>query len=227
MKDILDNYHKLFDFYGPQGWWPLISYEGVNPTKTGSIHGYHPNDYSLPNSRDEIFEVILGAILTQNTTWLSVEKAIHRLNELNAISPEALLDLDIGILKSCIKPAGFLNQKAEYIIGMTKYYIKLDNQIPTRDELLKIKGIGNETADSILLYAYKQPEFVIDTYTRRICQTLNYCNEKTKYIELKELFQSNLPPEVPIYMEYHALLVEHAKNHYTKKPYPTKDPLLK
>lgn len=227
MNKILDNYYRLLDFYGPQGWWPLINYEGINPTKTGSINGYHPKNYDLPNSRDEVFEVIIGAILTQNTSWPSVEKALHRLNQANAINPEGLLSLDEEVLKSCIKPAGFMNQKAKYLKGITEFYIKLDNTAPTREELLKIKGVGNETADSILLYAYKELEFVIDTYTKRICNNLNYSDKKTKYMELKELFQNNLPKEIPIYMEYHALLVEHAKNHYAKKPYNPNDPLLK
>lgn len=227
MKQILDNYYRLLDFYGPQGWWPLINYEGTNPTKTGSIKGYHLENYDLPISRDEVFEVIIGAILTQNTSWMSVEKALHNLNQVNAINPEELLGLDDEVLKSCIKPAGFMNQKAKYLKGITEFYIKLNNNTPTRNELLKIKGIGNETADSILLYAYKKPEFVIDTYTKRITKNLGYSNDKTKYMELKELFQNNLPQEVPIYMEYHALLIEHAKNHYTKKPYPQNDPLLK
>lgn len=100
----------------------------------------------------------------------------------------------------------------------------LEGQIPSRQELLKIKGVGDETADSILLYAYKQPEFVVDAYTRRIFSNLNFKTE-ISYMDLKNLFEESLPRDVPIYQEYHALIVEHAKRYYQKKPYGVDDPL--
>ncbi len=226
MHDIIFKiYEKLYELYGPQGWWPLINHDGTNPTKTGAIRGYHPGNYDLPLERNQIYEVILGTILTQNTSWLSAEMALFNLDELNAIEPEKLLLLPDEILKSAIRCAGFLNQKAIYLKEITKFFIKLNGRVPTRKELLEVKGVGNETADSILLYAYKHPEFVVDAYTKRIFVHLGFVNENIKYMELKNLFESSLPKDVAVYQEYHALIVEHAKRYYSKKPYGVDDPL--
>ena len=222
---IIKIYEKLYDLYGPQGWWPLINHDGTNPTKTGAIRGYHPENYDLPTKRDQVYEIILGAILTQNTSWLSAEMALFNLDELNAIEPEKLLKLDDETLKSAIRCAGFLNQKAVYLREVTKFFIEIDGKVPTRKDLLAVKGVGNETADSILLYAYKQPQFVVDAYTKRIFIHLGLVNENIKYIELKNLFESSLPKDVALYQEYHALIVEHAKRYYSKKPYGVDDPL--
>lgn len=224
-EQIIRIYEKLYDLYGPQGWWPLINHDGTNPTKTGAIRGYHPENYDLPNKRDQIYEIILGAILTQNTSWLSAEMALFNLDELNVIEPEKLSKLDDETLKSAIRCAGFLNQKAVYLREVTKFFIEIDGKVPSRKELLAVKGVGNETADSILLYAYKQPQFVIDAYTKRIFSHLGFVSENIKYGELKELFESNLPADVALYQEYHALIVEHAKRYYSKKPYGVDDPL--
>ncbi|HML04703.1 MAG TPA: endonuclease III domain-containing protein [Methanobacterium sp.] len=226
MNEIVNKiYEKLFELYGPQGWWPFINFKGVNLNKTGAVRGYHPENYDLPNERNQIYEVILGAILTQNTSWLQAEKALFNLNELNAIEPEKLMKSDDETLKLAIKCAGFLNQKSVYLREMTKFFIELDGKVPTRKELLSVKGIGNETADSILLYAYKQSEFVVDAYTKRIFSYLGLVDENVKYMELKKLFESNLPKDIAIYQEYHALIVEHAKRYYSKKPYGLNDPL--
>ncbi len=222
---ILRIYEKIYEFYGPQGWWPLINHKESNPTKTGAIEGYHPGNYDLPVERNQIYEVILGTILTQNTSWLSAEMALSNLNELNAIEPEKLLHLDDETLKLAIRCAGFLNQKAIYLREITKFFIKMDGKAPTRNELLAVKGVGNETADSILLYAYKQPQFVVDAYTKRILVHFGLVEENIRYMELKELFESNLPKNVALYQEYHALIVEHAKRYYSKKPYSVDDPL--
>ena len=222
---IIKIYEKLYDLYGPQGWWPLINHDGTNPTKTGAIRGYHPENYDLPTKRDQVYEIILGAILTQNTSWLSAEMALFNLDELNAIEPEKLLKLDDETLKSAIRCAGFLNQKAVYLREVTKFFIEIDGKVPTRKDLLAVKGVGNETADSILLYAYKQPQFVVDAYTKRIFIHLGLVNENIKYMELKNLFESSLPKDVALYQEYHALIVEHAKRYYSKKPYGVDDPL--
>ena len=218
-------YEKLYDLYGPQGWWPLINHDGTNPTKTGAIRGYHPENYDLPTKRNQVYEIILGAILTQNTSWLSAEMALFNLDELNVIEPEKLSKLDDETLKSAIRCAGFLNQKAVYLREATKFFIEIDGKVPSRKELLAVKGVGNETADSILLYAYKQPQFVIDAYTKRIFSHLGLVNENIKYMELKNLFESSLPKDVTLYQEYHALIVEHAKRYYSKKPYGVDDPL--
>ena len=224
-KLIIKIYEKLYDLYGPQGWWPLINHDGTNPTKTGAIRGYHPENYDLPTKRNQVYEIIIGAILTQNTSWLSAEMALFNLDELNVIEPEKLLKLDDETLKSAIRCAGFLNQKAVYLREVTEFFIEINGKVPARKDLLAVKGVGNETADSILLYAYKQPQFVIDAYTKRIFSHLGLVNENIKYIELKNLFESSLPKDVTLYQEYHALIVEHAKRYYSKKPYGVDDPL--
>lgn len=219
-------YDRLYSLYGPQGWWPLINHAGANPTKTGAINGYHPGDYNLPSERNDIYEVIIGTILTQNTSWLSAEKALYNLNQLNVINPEKLLALEDDVLKSTIRPAGFMNQKAKYIKDVTEFFISLEGKTPTRKEIISVKGVGNETADSVLLYAYKKPEFVIDTYTKRIMLQMGLVDEKISYLGMKKLFESILSEDVAIYQEYHALIVEHAKRYYSKKPYAVNDPLL-
>jgi endonuclease-3 related protein len=220
-------YTKLYNIYGPQGWWPLIGYSGSNPNKTGAQQGYHPLNYKLPETRNQVYEIILGTILTQNTAWTSAEKALLNLHELNVIEPEKIMLLDDETLKGAIKCAGFLNQKSEYIMEITEFFISLESRTPTRGELLQVKGVGNETADSILLYAYKQPEFVVDTYTKRIFTGLGLIVGNESYMKIKALFESNLPIDHCMYNEYHALIVEHAKRYYSKKPYGINDPLLK
>ncbi|MCC7558991.1 MAG: endonuclease III domain-containing protein [Methanobacterium sp.] len=216
---ILKIYRELYKLYGPQGWWPLMDLESENLNKTGATHGYHPLNYDLPETENQKYEIILGAILTQNTTWTSAEKALLNLKELNALNPDKLLNLDEDVLKEAVRPAGFLNQKSRYLVNITRFFISLEGDTPTRNNILMVKGVGNETADSILLYAYKQPEFVVDAYTRRIFSHLGLVDEKISYLDLKKIFEGNLPTDVPVYQEYHALIVEHAKRQYQKKPY--------
>ncbi len=224
-KQIVIIYKKLYDLYGPQGWWPLMSHDGTNPTKTGSVKGYHPENYELPQSEDEIYEIMLGAILTQNTAWTSAEQALLNLKKLDVIFPQKLLKIDDDILKEAIRCAGFLNQKAVYLKEITKFFISLNGKIPERKELLAVKGVGNETVDSILLYAFKKPEFVIDAYTKRIFSHLGIVKDNANYMDIKKLFESSLPRDTTVYQEYHALIVEHAKHYYKKKPYGVGDPL--
>ena len=228
MNKIQFIYNYLFKQYSPQGWWPLLELnnkKNINITKSGSLKGYHPGDYSYPKTENQVFEICIGSILTQNTSWLSVEKALFNLKKANALNLKGIKHLSDGKLKECIKIAGYFNQKAKYIREFIRFFEKLDRRIPERDELLAVKGIGNETADSILLYAYKQPEFVIDAYTRRIFANLELIEENSAYHEIKELFESNLKKDFITYQEYHALIVEHAKRYYNKKPY--EDPLKK
>lgn len=224
-SQLMAIYHGLFSLYGPQGWWPLIGYSGDNPTKTGSIRGYHAENYELPDTDDQRFEIMLGAILTQNTAWTSAEKALMNLYDLGVINAEKILELDENILKEAIRCAGFLNQKSVYIWEIAQFFTDLNGQKPTRKQILEVKGVGEETADSILLYAYKQSEFVVDAYTRRILFHWGLIEEKARYKDVKELFESNLPRDVPLFQEYHALIVEHAKRYYQKKPYGISDPL--
>ncbi|MBA2862802.1 endonuclease III domain-containing protein [Methanococcus maripaludis] len=226
-KEILQIiYDYLFELYGPQGWWPLLEVNGCNPTKTGCVNGYHPKNYEYPKTKNQCFEICIGAILTQNTSWPSVEKSLKNLRNLIEITPENVIELDIKLLKEAIKPSGYFNQKSERLKGFSEYFIKLKNT-PTREELLKLKGVGPETADSMLLYAFKVPSFVVDSYTKRILFNLNLIENDEKYDKIKELFEENIEKNLEMYQEYHALLVEHAKNYYRKKENYCKCPLLK
>ena len=223
---IYDIYKLLSKTYGQQGWWPLINLDGKNINKLGNTQGYHIGDYSFPRDELEIFEICIGAFLTQNTTFTSVVKSLHNLQSLNALSVKGIKGLDIDIFKLAIKPSGYYNQKAKYILGFIAFFENLKGSIPTREELLKVVGVGEETADSILLYAYNEDEFVIDAYTKRIFISLGLINDKTKYIEAKMIIQNALKAcisekkeRIEIYQEYHALIVKHAKNFYSRKPY--------
>lgn len=223
-------YNCLFTSYGPQGWWPLTELNetsGKNPTKTGSVQGYHPADYTYPQSRGQQFEIICGALLTQNTSWIQVEKALLNLKQINALSPEAILSLSPEALKEAIRPAGYYNQKAMRLKNLAGWFSELGKRVPAREELLSLKGVGPETADSILLYAFKQPSFVVDAYTKRVITNLGLIDEKASYNEIKALFEENLPEDLAVYQEYHALLVEHAKRYYQKKNTRANDIILK
>ena len=229
MNKIQQIYKELFKLYGSQGWWPLQELENkkeINITKSGSLHGYHPNDYSYPKNERQCFEICIGAILTQNTAWTSVDKALSNLKRMQALSVKGIKKLSVGKLKEAIKPAGYYNQKYNYIQEFVKFFENLKGEIPSRVELLNVKGIGNETVDAILLYAFKQPEFVVDAYTRRVFSKLGFFSDKASYQEIKKLFEKNLPKDIVVYQEYHALIVEHAKRYYNKKPYGLEDPLL-
>lgn len=213
---FFDTYKSLLKDYGPQGWWPLISHQGSNPTKSGSINGYHPNDYSYPKTEEEKFEICIGAILTQNTSWTNVESALLNLKRVCNFDPESILNLSEDRLKEAIKPSGYFNQKARKIIEFSNFYLRLSKKTPTREELLSVWGIGPETADSILLYAYSKPSFVIDAYTRRFLINLKIIEGDETYDTLKELFETNLKNDYRIFQEYHALIVEHAKRNRIK-----------
>ncbi|MCQ2972679.1 MAG: endonuclease III domain-containing protein [archaeon] len=219
-------YEKLLNEYSQQGWWPITDFEGTNPTKTGSINGYHVGDYSFPRNDKEQFEIIIGAILTQNTSWPSVEKALINIKKHIEFTPENILTLDENTLKEAIRPAGYFNQKYNYLRNISKFYLSLDGKTPTRDELLNVKGIGNETADSILLFAYKEKEFIVDAYTKRILIHLDLIDEKDSYIKIKKYIENEFKGTVYNYQEFHALFVEHAKHFYSKKPYGVRDLLL-
>ncbi len=199
--------------YGPQGWWPLLCLrdKGINPAKTGSTNGYHPKDYSYPKNTVQRFEICVGAVLTQNTSWTNVGKALLALREKKLLSPQKIISAAGNKLKNAIRPAGYYNQKARKLKEFSDFFLKLKRRTPTRDELLEIWGIGPETADSILLYAYKQPEFVVDTYTKRILIAQKLINSKMTYEEIKNLVQNSLPADYKLFQEFHALFVEHAK----------------
>ncbi|MFH1182219.1 MAG: endonuclease III domain-containing protein [Candidatus Woesearchaeota archaeon] len=201
MNKIQQVYCKLLKTYGSQGWWPIQG-------------RYHKGDYSFPRNSAERFEICIGAILTQNTSWKQAEKALLKLKGKSA---KAIVAVPQKKLAELIKPAGYFNQKARKLKEFAKFYLKLKGRTPSREELLGIWGIGPETADSILLYAYKVPTFVVDAYTKRILESLGLANEKASYDEIKRLFEKNIKSDLKAYQEFHALLVEHAKRYCGKK----------
>jgi len=226
MNKIYKIYNLLFEKYGAQGWWPYLNFDGVNESKTGNIEGYHIGDYSYPKNDDQIFEVALGSILTQNTTFVSVIKAMKNLNSKGGITKDDIKALSIEELKEAIRPAGYFNQKANYILNYIEFYESLDGRVPRREEVLSVKGVGEETADSILLYGYNQAQFKADAYTKRMLLELGLIDEKAKYKDMKSLMETSLKEITTneeelriIYQEYHALIVEHGKHYYSKKPY--------
>lgn len=196
--DLLLIYNKLLDSYGKQGWWPLQDkYSGVQP-----------------RNEQEILEICIGAILTQNTSWKNVEVSLKQLEftrkYFDSVSDEKLRQL--------IKSSGYYNQKTRKI----REFLKLKEI--TRESLLSTWGIGKETTDSILLYAYNKPYFVIDAYTKRIFERLGF--KFNDYDSLQEIFYKNLEKDAGLFKEYHALLVEHCKQHCLKKPKCENCPLL-
>jgi endonuclease-3 related protein len=174
----------------------------------------------------------VGAVLTQNTAWSNVEKAIANFGD--TLTPEFVANVDITKLAEIIRPAGFFNQKAVYLKAVTQWFAKYNFDIPTvqreplekiRNELLSVKGIGKETADSILLYAFEFPTFVVDAYTMRLCERYPLSAGKN-YDAVKAYFEANLPQSVEVYNNYHALIVINAKEYCRKKPKCEDCPLL-
>ncbi len=167
--------------------------------------------------------MIVGAVLTQNTAWANVEKAIANFDNL---SPEAVEDASVAELAEIIRPAGFFNQKACYLKSVTKWFagygynvsaVQKEPLARVRAELLSTRGVGQETADSILLYAFGYPTFVVDAYTIRLCS--RYPIEAGKgYSAIKAFFETHLPRSAEVYNNFHALIVVNAKEHCRKKP---------
>ncbi len=180
-------YENLLNEYGNQNWWPI--HENTDPFE----------------------EITIGAILTQNTSWKNVEKSIQNLIENNLLSFEKLDKVDIEVLKKLIKPSGFYNQKAKTIKETIKTLKNIPRNKIDRETLLSIKGIGRETADCILLYGLNKPFFVVDAYTKRIFSRAGLINQNMKYDKIQKKFIENLPKDIQIYKEYHALIVEHGK----------------
>lgn len=196
-------YKKLLKYFGPQGWWPVA---GV----------YNPFKKRLKN--EEKFEIMAGAILTQNTAWSNVEKALSNLRNANLLNIKKISKINLRKLETLIKPSGFYKQKAVRLKNFVKSINKsglIENL--RREYLLSLNGIGPETADSILLYALGKPYFVVDAYTKRLVNRLGIFNGG-KYEELREFFEKNIPRSVKIYKEYHALIVELSKNFCKKNP---------
>lgn len=193
-------YARLLAAYGPQGWWPAES----------------------------PFEVMVGAILTQNTTWVQVIRAIDRLRDESLLEPTALLDLSVEGLAERIRPAGYPNVKARRLHALCQWLIRsgglpaLADQFTDalRADLLAVHGVGPETADSILLYALDRPVFVIDAYTRRILSRCGHIGGREPYETLRHQVQSRLQTAAPVadYNELHALIVQHAKTACRPRP---------
>lgn len=181
------------------------------------------------------FEVCVGAILTQNTTWTNVEKASVTLKRAGILSPEAFRSIDPDELALLIRPAGYFNLKSRRLIEFVSWlYQHHDGSLetmfagewePLRAELLQVRGIGPETADTILLYAGGKPSFVVDTYTRRLFHRLGYLSEDAGYDETRSMFMEALPNDVSLFNEYHAQIVEQCKQHCRKKPLCSRCPL--
>lgn len=210
-KQLVDVYDRLFAHFGAQHWWP----------------------------GDSDFEIIVGAILTQNTSWSNVEKAIANLKRARLLTPTALKRVPLARLARLIRPSGYFNLKAKKLKTFVRFLsdrhrgtrsvshlFKL-NTHTLRAELLAVYGIGPETADSIILYAARQPIFVIDAYTRRIFARLGFSRDDASYAELQSMFMAHLPHDAKLFNEYHALIVALGKNICVKRaPRCAKCPLI-
>lgn len=187
-------YQVLFQHFGPQGWWP-----GDTP-----------------------FEIMVGAILTQNTNWKNVEKAIINLKRAKVLTPAKLHALPVSTLAQLIKPAGYFNVKAkrlknflDFLFAEYKGRLELmanEDLAVLREKLLNVNGIGPETADSMLLYAFDKPTFVVDAYTRRFMSRHRWIEHAHDYHDVQNMFHSTLKTEHQFFNEYHALIVRLAKD---------------
>ncbi len=191
-------YSCLYKHYGPLHWWP-----GDSP-----------------------FEIMVGAILTQNTAWTNVEKAIANLKTENALAPDIIVATDSKQLGMWLRPSGYFNIKAKRLKNYCRWYLdtggytQLDKQDThaLRTGLLSVNGVGPETADDILLYAFNRPVFVIDAYTRRMFSRLGETEPDTGYEHLRKHFENSLGSDVQLFNEYHALIVQHGKDVCKTRP---------
>ena len=202
---FIEIYEKLLAAYGPQGWWPVTPPGERQPRYTGG-----------PRDPAQRFEVAVGALLTQNTSWLNASRAIESLNEARLLSPGGIDATDERSLARLIRPSGYFNQKAKRLKVLARFF--LGGGTVTREGLLALEGVGSETADSIILYGFGKPFFVVDAYTRRIFDRLGLLEGKAPYERIREIFEQALPRNVSVYKEYHALIVEHAKRFCRKCP---------
>ncbi|MFH1614219.1 MAG: endonuclease III domain-containing protein [Planctomycetota bacterium] len=204
---LMDIYKRLYTRFGAQGWWP-------------------------GHTR---FEIIIGAILTQNTNWTNVEKAITNLRAANCLDSKTLYQINLEKLAELIRPAGYYNLKAKRLKNFVDWLYENFNgdaddparmsTAELREQLLTVKGIGRETADSILLYAFNKTAFVVDAYTARIVVRHRLIDADADYEQLKEFFENNLPCDVRLFNEFHALLVRLGKEYCRTRPRCTGCPL--
>src|SRR4051794_4762378 len=198
---LREAYERMLSAFGPQHWWP-----GGSP-----------------------FEIMVGAVLVQNTAWRNVERAIANLSDAGLMNPRALYDLPPVELADLIRPAGYYQVKAKRLRNLLRFVMEeydgsLDAMFRTslpslREQLLAIHGIGPETADAILLYAGGLPTFVVDTYAHRILARHGWLDYDASYDDIKDYFESTLPDDAALYNEYHALLVRVGKD-YCKRTSP-------
>jgi endonuclease-3 related protein len=196
----MEIYGLLSNHFGPQNWWPA----------------------------ETELEMIVGAVLTQNTNWKNVEKAIENLKDKGLLSLESLRSLSVTELAQEIRPAGYFNVKAKRLMNLIDFFVSyyqadlslfLEDEIRNlRKGLLTVKGVGPETADSILLYAAHRPVFVIDTYTHRILNRHGMVGEQATYDELQRLFMDHLTEDTSLFNEFHALIVKTGKTYCRRKP---------
>jgi endonuclease-3 related protein len=190
-NEILKLYQALVKKYGKLVWW----------------------------THESAFEIMLGAILVQNTNWNNAEKALLCLKENGLFCAAKIANVSIDKLIQHIKPAGLYNQKAPRIKAICLWYkdelhfemLKKKKTETLRNELLSIKGIGNETADAILLYGLKRPTFVVDAYSQRLLMKLGIIEKKMEYLQLQSIFHNSLPKKHLLYSQYHALIVHHSQ----------------
>ncbi len=191
-------FDQLLSTYGEQHWWPA----------------------QTP------FEMMVGAILTQNTSWQNVERAIAGLRHAGLLEPDALAAAAVDGIEQSIRPAGYFRQKTQRLQLLARFYLDQGGveamcRVPLpemRARLLALHGVGPETADSILLYALNRPLFVIDTYTKRLMQRLGLVVENPRYDALQGYFHQRLPADVALFQEFHALIVAHGKTHCAARP---------
>ncbi len=200
-RQLMRIYELMREAFGHRKWWP----------------------------GDTAFEIMIGAILTQNASWANVEKALHNLKTEDMLSPEGIRDADLERLAELVKPSRYYNQKAIKLKDFVEWFLappykgsaprlKRRPAGELRDELLSIRGIGPETADDILCYALDKPVFVVDAYTRRAFHRLGFLREDASYDETRRLFMENLPEDLELFNDYHAQIVHLGQMHCRPKP---------
>ncbi|MCL1833208.1 MAG: hypothetical protein FWG49_01775 [Leptospirales bacterium] len=217
MNKVEEIYYTLLKIYKKQGWWPIFNAE----------RGISEYGVNAPRNEADVFEIIIGAILTQNVAWKNVETALENLKKKRLLFPQKLHKTEDSIIASCIRASGYYNQKTKKIknfldwFGAINYSFDKLKNIKThalRETLLGINGIGYETADSILLYGLNRKIFVVDAYTKRIFSRLNLISSSESYSSVQDFFHREFPGTPKKYNEYHALIVAHGKDICKKTP---------
>ena len=222
-------YTQILSAYGPQGWWPLSSRAG---DRGFDARGYHPGVYAQPRTAEGRFEIAMGAILTQGSAWTNAETALVRMRAAGICLPADVYSYPQGRLARLIRSSGYYNQKARKLKEVAALFCTTRSlaagAAPSREELLSCWGIGPETADSILLYAFRMPFFVVDAYTRRLLGRTGILGGASQhgYHDIQRIFLDALPHTHQLFNEYHALIVEHAKQHCRARPICNGCPVL-